>query len=141
MFAVWAVAVALDKRHKLILAQRALRRGFVVVTDRYPQDEIASFNDGPLLPRLPRAPEWLRRFERDIYARVGKIPPDLVLKLHVGAETVARREPDMQPALIDERLAAVRRLRFQETKIVDVDARAPLDAVMRAVKSAVWNVL
>ena len=61
LFAVWAVAVAIDKRQKIVSTQRAARRGFVVVTDRYPQNEIPGFNDGPLLHRLPRCPAWLRR--------------------------------------------------------------------------------
>lgn len=141
LFAIWAVAVALDKRHKLILIQRAVRRGFVVVTDRYLQSEIENFNDGPLLHRLPLAPRWLRRFEEGVYTRARRAPPDLVIKLHVGPETVARREPEMNPALIDERIASVGRLRFQGARIVDVDARMPLDEVARVVKGAVWSVL
>jgi hypothetical protein len=36
LFAVWAVALALDKRHKLNLIQRAARRRFIVITDRGP---------------------------------------------------------------------------------------------------------
>lgn len=141
LFALWAIVVALDKQHKLTLAQRAIRRGFIVVTDRYPQSEIESFNDGPLLYRLPQAPGWLRRLEDSVYMCASRAPPDLVIKLHVGAETLARREPDMLPALIDERVASLERLRFQGARTVDIDARAPLDEVTSAVKRAVWNVL
>jgi hypothetical protein len=141
LFAIWAVAVALDKRHKLILIQRAARRGFIVVTDRYPQNEIENFNDGPLLHRLPWAPAWLRRFEQSIYMSAHRAPPDLVIKLHVGPETVARREPEMSPLLIDERIACLERLRFPGAKIVSIDARAPLEAVSCALKSAIWDIL
>lgn len=141
LFAIWALAVAADKRHKLILAQRAARRGFVVVADRYPQNEIRGFNDGPLLHRLQSAPDWLKRFEAAIYIRAHRAPPDLVVKLHVGPDTVARREPDMSPALIGERIAGLAALKFPGSRIVSVDARRPLDEVKRLVKREVWNVL
>lgn len=141
LFAVWAMAVALDKRHKLITIQRAARRGFIVVTDRYPQNEIENFNDGPLLYRLPAAPDWLRRFEQAIYMRAHRAPPDLVVKLQVGPETVQKREPDMNPALIVERLASLERLQFPGAQIIRIDARAPLEDVTGKVKQAVWNVL
>ncbi len=141
LFALWAVAVALDKSHKLTLIQRALRRGFVVVTDRYPQNEIEGFNEGPLLHRLPRAPGWLRRFEGAIYERARKNPPDLVLKLHVGPETVARREPEMSRPLIEQRVENVKRLRFAGAKIIDIDATTPLAQVTDTIKRAVWRIL
>jgi thymidylate kinase len=141
LFSIWALAVAADKRHKLILAYRAARRGFVVVADRYPQNEILGFNDGPLLHRLPWAPDWLKRFEAGIYMPAHRAPPDLVVKLHVGPDTVARREPEMNPALIGERIAALADLKFPGSRIVSIDARRPLDEVKRLVKREVWNVL
>ena len=141
LFAVWAVAVALDKRHKLILIQRAARRGFIVVTDRYPQDEIERFNDGPLLHRLAWTPDWLRRFEASIYLRARRAPPDLVVKLHVGVDAVLRREPDMSPALIEDRLDCLKQLHFAGSKTVSIDATAPLETVTRTIKRAVWDIL
>ena len=141
LFALWAVAVALDKKHKLTLIQRALRRGFVVVTDRYPQKEIEGFNEGPMLYRVPRAPGWLRRFEDAIYERARKTPPDLVIKLLVGPETVVRREPDMSRAVIEQRVENVKRLRFAAAKIIDIDATAPLAQVTDAIKRAVWRIV
>jgi ABC-type dipeptide/oligopeptide/nickel transport system ATPase component len=141
LFAVWAIAVALDKRHKLIQIQRAARRGFIVVTDRYPQDEIERFNDGPLLHRLPWTPVWLRRFEASVYMRARRAPPDLVIKLHVGADAVARREPEMSRALIEDRLNCLQQLRFTGAKMVSIDAVAPLDVVTRMIKRAVWDIL
>lgn len=141
MFAFWALAVALDKMHKLTVIQRAIRRGFVVVTDRYPQNEIEGFNEGPLLHRLPRAPGWLRHFEWTIYERARKTAPDLVVKLHVGPETVARREPEMSRPLIDQRVENVKLLRFSGARVVDIDATAPLPEVTDAVRRAVWGIL
>jgi hypothetical protein len=138
---VWATAVALEKRGKLRAAHRGAKRGLIVVADRYPQCEIVDFNDGPLLTRLSRAPLWLRRFEVGAYALARRLPPDLVIKLRVTPDTVARRRPDMDPAMILQRIDALRRLTFPGARVVSVDAEQPLAEVIRAVKGEVWRLL
>ena len=46
---IWATVLAIEKRNKLLSAHRGADRGLFVLTDRYPQDEILGFNDGPCL--------------------------------------------------------------------------------------------
>ena len=138
---VWATVVAMEKQGKLRAAHRGAKRGLIVVADRYPQNEILDFNDGPLLPRLSRAPLWLRRFEAGAYALARRLPPDLVIKLRVAPDTVARRRPDMDRAVILERINALRRLTFPGARVVSVDAEQPLAEVIRAVKGEVWRLL
>jgi hypothetical protein len=96
---VWATVLAVEKRLKLNAARRGANRGLVVIADRYPQDEIVDFNDGPLLPRLAHVPRWLRRFEEASYALARRLPPDLVLRLDASPETIVAREPNMAPAV------------------------------------------
>lgn len=139
--AVWATVLAVEKRLKLNAARRGASRGLVVIADRYPQDEIAGFNDGPLLPRLVRAPRRLRQFEAAAYTLARRLPPDLVLKLEASPETIAAREPDMASAVVLERTAAVQRLTFAGAKVVRIDAEQPLVEVIRAVKREIWQVL
>jgi thymidylate kinase len=138
---IWATAVAMEKRIKLRAAHRAACRGLVVVADRYPQNEDDAYNDGPLLPRLTRAPRWLRRFEAHAYTLARRLPPDLVLKLEVTPETAARREPDMDPTTIRQRIKAVRHLAFPGARVVRVDAEQPLGEVLRSVKREIWSLL
>jgi thymidylate kinase len=138
---VWAAAVAVDKRKKLTAAKRGTNRGLIVVTDRYPQSQILGFNDGPLLSRLTVVPDWLRRFEDAAYALARRLPPDLVIKLVVTPETVARREPEMDPAVIRERVAALQRLELPGARVVCVDAERPLAEVLRAVKHEIWRLI
>lgn len=138
---IWATVVAWEKRTKLLAARRGADRGLVVVADRYPQNEIAGFNDGPLLTRLSRIPRRLRKFEAAAYALALRLPPDLVIKLDVRPETAARREPDMDPALIGERIADLQRLTFAAARVVRVDAEQPLSNVLRAVKREIWRLL
>jgi hypothetical protein len=138
---VWAAAVAVDKRKKLAAARRGTSRGVIVVADRYPQDQIFGFNDGPLLTRLQVVPQWLRRFEGAAYALARRIRPDLVIKLVITPETAARREPEMDPAIIRERIAALQRLEFPGARVVCVDAEQPLANVIRAVKHEIWRLI
>ncbi len=138
---VWATVLAMEKRRKLLAARRAANRGMVVIADRYPQNQIAGFNDGPLLPRLRWVPRWLRRFEAGAYALANRLPPDLVLKLATPAETLAQREPTMDRRLIQDRARHLHQLAFPGARVVTIDASQPLDAVIRAVKAEVWRLL
>jgi len=137
----WSMVVAIEKRIKLLAARRGANRGLIVLADRYPQNEILGFNDGPLLTRLMGVPHWLCRFEADTYALVHRLHPDLVIKLEVTPETAARREPTMDPTVIRERIEAIPRLAFPGAKVVTVDAEQPLADVISAVKREVWRLL
>jgi len=138
---VWAGVLAVEKRMKLVAARRGAERGLVVIADRYAQDEETAYNDGPLLPRLTRAPTWLRRFEARAYRLARRLPPDLVIRLDVSAETIARREPDMNRAVIGDRIAALRRLRFPGARMVCVDGEKPLAEVLSTVKREIWQMI
>jgi thymidylate kinase len=138
---VWATVVAREKRIKLLAASRGASRGLVVVTDRYPQNEISGFNDGPLLTRLAWAPSRLRRWEARAYALAERLPPDLVIKLIVTPETVARREPDMDSTVIAKRIEEIPRLVFSGARVVSINAEQPLADVIHAVKQEVWRLL
>jgi hypothetical protein len=141
LLTVWATAVAVEKRSKLAAAHRAASRGLIVITDRYPQDQTVSFNDGPLLAHLSRVPLWVRRFEMATYARARRLPPDLVVKLQASPGTIAKREPEMHPSRIQQRVAALKCLEFPGARVVSVDAEQPLADVMRMVKREIWRVL
>jgi hypothetical protein len=141
LLTVWATVVAIEKRSKLSAAHRGASRGLLVLTDRYPQNEIPGFNEGPLMSRLTSVPLWLRRFEARAYSLAHRLPPDLVIKLIVTPETAARREPDMDPAVMRTRIAAVPRLAFPGARVVCIDAEQPLAEVMRAVKREIWRLL
>jgi hypothetical protein len=141
LLVAWSIVVAMEKRIKLLAARRGANRGLIVLADRYPQNEILGFNDGPLLTRLIGVPHWLRRFEADTYALAQRLHPDLVIKLEVTPETAARREPIMDPTVIRERIEAIPRLAFPGAKVVCVDAEQPLADVIGTVKREVWRLL
>jgi thymidylate kinase len=141
LLSIWATVLAVEKRTKLRAARRAAARGMVVITDRFPQDQIADFNDGPLLPRLSHVPRWLRKFEASAYALAGRLPPDLVIKLVATPELIAAREPTMSPAVIRSRTTAVARLTFAGSSVAAIPAGQPAADVLRAVKAEIWRML
>jgi hypothetical protein len=138
---VWATLVAIEKRGKLRKAFRASQRGMLVLTDRYPQDENIDFNDGPLLPRLSSAPAFLRRFEAKVYQLSHRIRPDLVLRHEICLETATRREPSMDRAVIEQRIAELTRLCFAGARIAKLDSEQPFIDVVRAAERELWRVL
>ena len=145
--AVWAVALAREKRSKLRKAVRARERGFIVICDRYPQTQVDGVNDGPLLwrwrtstSRLKRA---LARWEDGIYTVAANVPPDVVVRLLVTPETAATRRPGDDPAELEFRTQLVRNLRFDTARfgVIDIDADGDLDSVALEVKRRLWPAL
>ena len=141
LLTAWAIVVAREKRSKLLAARRGANRGLIVLTDRYPQNEILGFNDGPLLVRLSGVPQWLRRFEASAYALARRLPPDIVIKLQVTPRTAQTREPNMAPSVVRERTEAIHNLNFAARRVVTVNAERPLAEVIRVIKSEIWRLL
>lgn len=143
---LWAMLVSREKSRALAGAWRARADGLVVICDRYPQNEIAGLNDGPLLTRWLERSGGLLRFlagrERRPYSWAQGHPPDLVIRLRVSEAMSRQRRPQAAVTGLTSRIDAVERLTFGDTgKIVDVDADMPLDRVILAVKRRVWGAL
>src|SRR3984957_16767204 len=139
--AIWATVLACEKRLKLKAARRGADRGLVVVADRYPQDQLPSFNDGPLLPRLARIPGWLRRFETGAYTLAGQLQPDLVVKLRASPDLIAQREPNMDRTVITQRTCELDQLAFPGAKTISLDEAQPAAQVARRIKREIWQLL
>ncbi|HLQ37941.1 MAG TPA: hypothetical protein VK348_09075, partial [Planctomycetota bacterium] len=139
---VWALVLAREKQQKLRCVWRTRHAGAIVICDRYPQNEIMDYNDGPLLShwRTDRH-VWRRalaRWERRPYEWAQLHPPDLVLKLRVSAGVALARKPDTSAAEVARRTAALDTLQFgHATRTVVIDADAPLQQVLRAAKAAI----
>jgi len=144
--AVWALVLALEKRQTLRRAWRARSRGITVVCDRYPQNQVMGFNDGPLLHGWSRSASGLRRalarWESAPYRWADAHPPRLVIKLHVSPEVAVVRKPGMRAEEIQRRIGALVSLRYATgTRVVDLDADRPWEAVLLDCKTRVWEIL
>ena len=114
------------RRKKRFDAMMALRRkGITVITDRYPQVEMAGFYDGPGLStaRAENAPvRWLAAREAKLYAEMARFKPTLVLRLNIDADTALARKPEHGRALVEQKIAVTPMLTFGGAPIAEIDA-------------------
>lgn len=145
MKSVYALTLAREKRHKLRKAFRARNRGMIVITDRYPQNQVMGFNDGPLLNDLKNS-SWpwssFAEYEAKIYKNMVSLPPDLVIKLKVGPDVAMQRKTDTPQDMVLRKIRVVRELEFgQQTNAVSINASAPLEQVDLLVKQLLWEMI
>ena len=142
----WAVALAREKCVRLTQLRRARARGMVVICDRFPQDQILGYNDGPLLAEWRAHPSMLRRWaarrELAAYRTAVAFPPDLVVKLHVSPEVAQRRKSSTPMEAIRRKVDAVEALEFPpHVRVVEIDADQPAESVLLEAKRAVWEII
>ncbi len=131
---VYLFSIVRLRRFRRVLALR--RRGVTVLTDRYPQTEVAGFYDGPGLS-AGRPGNWavamLARQERRMYAWMASFLPDVVIRLNIDLETAYARKPDHGYDLLRRKVEVTPRLRFNGAPIIDIDSREPYETVRAAV--------
>lgn len=142
----WALSAARLKRREMRWAYRLRQRGVLVICDRYPQNVIEGFNDGPRLASLLQSKSFLKRmaaeYEARIYKSLAAAQPDLLIKLMPSLDVALARKPgDVPPAILAEKHATLGALEFAGIPTVTVDADQPLEAVLRKVKSLIWKSL
>jgi hypothetical protein len=140
------LALDRERRSRLERARRLTNMGAIVLSDRYPQNQFLGVSDGPSLAawadRGPRFVRWAARRERATFQLANASPPDLVIKLLVPFDVAAARKSDTPPSQLLRKIAAVRALKFSAaTRVVEINADAPLPEVLLAVKRAIWDEL
>lgn len=126
------------RRFRQMLALR--RQGVLVVTDRYPQVEVAGFYDGPGLSAARAGSRLIAKLaarERSMYDWMTSYRPDLVIRLNVDVETAFARKPDHEFENLQNKVAVTPLLRFNGAPIVDLDSRNPYADVRDAALAAI----
>ncbi len=114
--------------------------GVTVITDRYPQIDVAGFYDGPGLSAARAETPLIRLLaarERRLYDAMVAEVPTLVLRLNIDLKTAIARKPDHAPELLQQKIDVTPKLRFNGAHIVDIDATQPYDRVLADCLSAV----
>lgn len=136
--------LSLWRVHKFRRMLRWSRRGVVVVTDRYPQAEVAGFKfDGPAwdasLPSRGLV-RWLARREQGLYVWMASHLPALLIRLNIDAETAHARKPDHKLSTLQAKVRVIPGLQFNASPLLDLDGRSPYDqvrdAALRAARAA-----
>lgn len=113
-------------RYKRFLEMKnAVHEGFFVVTDRYPQDEIAGQCDGPGLgagrsynPLIL----FMARLERILYRKMASFRPDIVFFLKIDPETAQQRKPDHDIEALRVKAEIMPQLTFNHAPYEVIDA-------------------
>ena len=140
-----ALIVAYEKNKNLCRIRIAKRKGMLVICDRFPQNQIMGYNDGPLLNYLSHSGNPIFRaaskLEAIIYARAESNPPDLLIKLIADANIVEARKPnELSICRLNEKIDGIKRLKMHgRCKVIVVDAAQPLKEVAYSVKKEIWN--
>ncbi len=135
---IYAFSLLRLRRFKRMLALR--KQGHLVISDRYPQLDIAGFYDGPGLSAARASgpfTAWIARRERALYERMVKHLPTVVIRLNVAAQTAYDRKPDHELPLLRQKVEVTPLLTFNGATIVDIDANQPY----KAVRAEVWQVV
>lgn len=141
--ALWGSMVALERYQTVRRVINARNRGFIVICDRWPQSMEAGRMDGPVdLSAHADIPlvRWLGRMEHALYARIDRMPADLMIHMVADHAVSAARKPDeiAKPAY-EARIDLMRRLRASDPRIVVIDAAQDIDRVTSQIFQQVWE--
>ena len=130
--ALAGLGIALERYVTLRRAMRLASSGSIVISDRWPQNLQPGLFDGPLqlIPSASAMVRLLSRFELDLYRRMQKRGPDLMIHLVSDYETSSARKPgDRSRSQFDLRMALMQEMRLRNPNIRTVDARNQFDVV------------
>lgn len=142
-----AILVAWEKNSNLRQMKKAKQKGVLVICDRYPQNQVMGYNDGPLLHHFRNSGNPLfrafARMEATVYKKAELTPPDILIKLIADAEIVEKRKPgETAIEKLEDKINGIRSLRMKDScKVVTVDATMPLSEVLTTVKHEIWQIL
>lgn len=125
-------------------ALRAREHGVAIITDRYPQAEIAGWCDGPGLSAASTSNPyiaWLARIEKRLYQRMASVHPDLIIVLDVDAATAFSRKPDHDPDLLRTKIDVTRKITFDGAPLKVIDARQDYSKVREIALSFIRQIM
>ena len=137
---LWVYFLSLERIRKLRDANRCRLRGFVVLTDRYPQVEFPGLCDGK---KINDKKSIAGRKEDECFRLAKLCPPTLVIKMIVPPAIAVSRKPGE----IDEETSRnlterIKKIKFSDyTKCVEIDSSKKQEEVWLDIKREIWNAI
>lgn len=137
---LWIYTLAKERISKIKKLNRCKLFGYIVLTDRYPQNEFEGLCDGP---KLKNEKGIIANKEKEAHRLAKLCSPDLAIKLIVSPEEAKKRKPDEINIETSRKLTErVKEIKFSEsTKHVLIDADKKQDDVILEIKKAIWNAI
>ncbi|MBD8215873.1 hypothetical protein [Erwinia persicina] len=143
--ALWAALImygfSLRRRANLRKVERLAKSGVMVISDRYPQAEIAGFHyDGPGIG-VERVKGWLMtglaRREQRLYQEMAYYRPQLVIRLDIDIDTAFSRKPDHDYEELRDKISVMDKINYNHAAVLEVDSRAPYNDVLQKSLNAI----
>ncbi|HEY6073652.1 MAG TPA: hypothetical protein VIV15_09720, partial [Anaerolineales bacterium] len=148
IYSVRAALLAFDRRSLLLRAFKESANGVLVLCDRYPSS-LPGALDSPQLASLlsdAGASSFKRRLanlEARLYREIP--PPDLVIYLTAPLEVTLARNASrgkVEPEdYVRQRHARASALRFEKTRVVQINTDQSFEKTALEVKKAIWSLL
>ena len=144
---LFAIGITIDKEFKIYKAKKAIKNGFLVVCDRFPQTIMPGINDGTWLNAyinqeknhlFKRIAVW----ERYIYGSAINLDPDIVFKILVDPHVAYDRNKHLTSIEnISLKQNVVKQMRFNaNTKVIDFDNnKNNCDKSLSDIASIIWE--
>jgi thymidylate kinase len=84
---------------------------------------------------------FFAELEDQRYQEIAKLPPDVVIKLHIPLEVALQRKPNHKSENIQQKAEITDKLSFAGAKVFNLDTSAPMEDVLISAKKAVWESL
>ncbi|MGB1077178.1 MAG: hypothetical protein ACPG05_02640, partial [Bdellovibrionales bacterium] len=137
----------IEKKRAMHKVMKLKAQGFIVVCDRWPQNQAGGINDGPLMENYLEHQHVLYRFiarwEQSQFSKIcSRLQPDIVFKLLTSLDVALKRKPENNAVrkIIERKIKTLQELEFEEaSRVVVIDAERPLKNVLQNVRQEIWS--
>jgi hypothetical protein len=132
-----------EKYFRVRKANRAKKKGIVVICDRYPQNQILGINDGPKLHNPPKGYSFLRflhHIENYLYNKTLITKPDIVIQLEGDVDILMARRQDMAKDLLLLKQESLGQIDYKPiSRYMKIDCRQTERKVLALSMKAIWS--
>lgn len=142
---LWVYTLSKERIRKMYQLSKYKNKGYVVLTDRFPQSQIYDLCDGPkyLIGRTPKTifQKMIKRIENNCFYLADSLPMDLILVFNVSPETALKRKPDEVSIETHKKLMeATMKIKWNpHAERVVINADLPFDMIKKQILSAIWE--
>jgi thymidylate kinase len=143
----WTYSLARERKRKILKARKFRSKGYIVITDRYPQTQIKDMCDGPryylndAVSKETLINRVMDAIEKNSFQIAELVKPDLVVVLKVSSEIAYKRKPEEVDIVSHKNLMdTILDIEFgEDTKRIIIDADRELETVINEALSAIWE--
>ena len=140
----WALTLSSERSKKLKRMIRYRNKGFLIFTDRFPQNQIIGSQDGPKLKNMIGSSNKLissiGKIENKPYILAEQNTPDIIIRLQVSPEVAMKRKPsEVSINKSKDSTKLVNSIKFKKCKIIDLNADEDLEFNLKKIMNIIWS--